>query len=299
MVLLGFLFALIGLNIQHDANHGSISKKYYVNRVLGMTQNFIGGSAIDWIHQHVTQHHIYTNDVHKDPDITGNFFLRLNPYKEINPKYYFQYIHIFLVFSLFGINYSIASICNNIKSFNFIPYAKDVNHKIESIFTTICNMRWILFPIILSTRSTASFFLLYTFLNIFMMYVFAGYYLAFFFILSHNYDGVNFYESATKQQKGFLYNQVHSSSNVGGKLLCFINGGLNYQIEHHLFPRINHCHYPKISPIVEQFCKKKGLKYTHFKNIQDNLASTLRHLKILGRPESILIDYTNLKNTKQ
>jgi fatty acid desaturase (delta-4 desaturase) len=52
---LGFLMALIGLNIQHDANHGSISRSSTVNRALGLTQNWIGGSALDWIHQHVVQ----------------------------------------------------------------------------------------------------------------------------------------------------------------------------------------------------------------------------------------------------
>ena len=58
MAFLGWLFALVGLNIQHDANHGAISRYFPVNRVLGMTQNWIGGSAIDWMHQHIVQHHL-------------------------------------------------------------------------------------------------------------------------------------------------------------------------------------------------------------------------------------------------
>ena len=58
-----------GLNIQHDANHGAISKNPWVNRLLGLTENMIGGSQVNWIHQHVVQHHIHTNDVHLDPDM--------------------------------------------------------------------------------------------------------------------------------------------------------------------------------------------------------------------------------------
>lgn len=69
--LLGWFMALIGLNIQHDANHGSISRNPWVNRILGLSQNWIGGSSLDWIHQHVVQHHIHTNDVHEDPDLSG------------------------------------------------------------------------------------------------------------------------------------------------------------------------------------------------------------------------------------
>jgi len=46
---------LSGLNVQHDANHGAISKNPNVNRFFGSFQNWIGGSAISWIHQHVVQ----------------------------------------------------------------------------------------------------------------------------------------------------------------------------------------------------------------------------------------------------
>ena len=67
------LTILPGLNIQHDANHGAISKNPWVNRLLGLTENWIGGSQINWIHQHVVQHHIHTNDVHLDPDMQVQF----------------------------------------------------------------------------------------------------------------------------------------------------------------------------------------------------------------------------------
>ena len=85
-----------------------------------------------------------------------------------------------------------------------------------------------------------------------------GFYLAFFFIISHNFEGSKFFDRSKDGSKGskgheglgFLYRQAASSSNVGGSLLCFINGGLNYQIEHHLFPRMSHCHYPLIAPMV-------------------------------------------------
>ena len=65
-----------GLNIQHDANHGAISKNHVVNRLLGLTENWIGGSQINWIHQHVVQHHLHTNDVHLDPDMHSTTYVR-------------------------------------------------------------------------------------------------------------------------------------------------------------------------------------------------------------------------------
>lgn len=104
-----------------------------------------------------------------------------------------------------------------------------------------------------------------------------------------------------------FYRQVASSSNVGGAYLCFLNGGLNYQIEHHLFPRycipltivfnfytmrtmiltynlsrIQHSHYPKIAPIVKEFCLSRGIPYHHFPTVFENFKSCVDHLYVMG-----------------
>ena len=129
------------------------------------------------------------------------------------------------------------------------------------------------------------------------MFVVGGFYLAFFFIISHNFKGVYMFNDedektgsgqATETQKiqnSFLHRQVLSSSNVGGNILCFINGGLNYQIEHHLFPRIQHCHYPTIAPIVREYCRSKGIPYVHFPTVWSNVSSCIEHLCSLGNEQ--------------
>merc|ERR1719267_116729 len=138
--------------------------------------------------------------------------------------------------------------------------------------------RWVILPLF-SEVGKGNYFNYLALLNTAPLYVVAGYYLAFFFILSHNFEGVDFYDNAkTKGGASFLRNQVASSSNVGGSWLCLLNGGLNYQIEHHLFPRIQHTHYPKIAPVVRTFCESKGIPYVHFPTIADNVQSTVKHL---------------------
>ena len=108
------------------------------------------------------------------------------------------------------------------------------------------------------------------------LFMTGGSYLAFFFMISHNFEGAQALSDTTRpsneggNKNSFLYKQVLlliqfmqpfftdliislkvvSSSNVGGWFLCHLHGGLNYQIEHHLFPRMSHCHYPKIAPTV-------------------------------------------------
>jgi len=286
MVFLGWLFALIGLNIQHDANHGAISRHFWINRLFGMSQNWIGGSAIDWMHQHVVQHHIHCNDVERDPDIVGNSLLRLNPLKPLLPIHLYQYIYLFALLCMFGVSYSIDSVTNNYHMKNHTNYAPVIQKymNFEKAFGRICLFRWILFPVIFA-RTNIPFYM--TMFHIAPVFIVGGFYLSFFFILSHNYDGVSHYNSQNRSDRSdrsesFLRKQIQSSSNVGGELLCFINGGLNYQIEHHLFPRISHCHYPIIAPYVKAFCDKKNIRYTHFPTILENLHSCLKHLHTMG-----------------
>ena len=121
-------------------------------------------------------------------------------------------------------------------------------------------------------------------LSVAPMYIVAGYYLSFFFIISHNFEGVEMFDrdNGKGAEKSFLYQQVASSSNVGGAFLCFLNGGLNYQIEHHLFPCISHCHYPLISGHVREFCEKRKIPYVHFSGVLENVGSLVRHLEQLG-----------------
>ena len=279
---LGLLFALIGLNIQHDANHGAISRNPLINRVLGTTQNWIGGSALGWIHQHVVQHHTETNDVNHDPDLMGSDFLRLNPLKPLLKIQLGQHVYAFLLIALFGIDIIFETLNNTIQGFHKIPMSTMVksNRIFEASTSLFFLLRWVVLPLYQQP-------LLSTMLNILPMFIVAGYYLAFFFIISHNFLGVHMFDkSSANSTDSFLWKQAASSSNVGGSILCFFNGGLNYQIEHHLFPRVQHSHYPTIAPIVREYCLSRGIPYRHFPTIGDNFKSCVAHLFAMAREET-------------
>ena len=287
--ILGVFMALVGLNIQHDANHGAISKFPFINRFLGLTQNWIGGSSIDWIHQHVVQHHIHCNDIVHDPDITGSSILRLNPLSPLLSFQKGQYVYFFLLIGFFGYIMVIHTLWNIIEGIHLTPYSKFlVNHRIFETFSSIIFfVRWFILPLYIKPS-------IYTLLHIAPMFIVGGYYLAFFFIISHNFNGVFMFDSreinTNKKLQSFLYRQVVSSCNVGGPWLAFINGGLNYQIEHHLFPRISHCYYAKIAPIVSEFCKKKNIPYVHFPTIYENIQSCIKHLYKLGHKKEYVFE---------
>jgi acyl-lipid (7-3)-desaturase (Delta-4 desaturase) len=166
----------------------------------------------------------------------------------------------------------------------------------EFFYTSVFILRWMVLPYLLVPSFS-------TFLGIAPMFMTGGFYLAFFFVISHNFVGVHMFDSSpaaaaaaaaatasvpssSPMKDSFLYNQVISSCNVGGSLLAMFNGGLNYQIEHHLFPRISHTHYAKIAPIVREFCKKKGIPYVHFRTIQENVTSCVQHLSNFGHEKN-------------
>lgn len=287
MVTVGFLAALIGLNIQHDANHGSVSRNPNVNWLLGLSENWIGGSQINWIHQHVVQHHLHTNDVHLDPDMASTSYVRMNPLDPLKKVLLGQHIYFWILLPIYGVWVVIQTIDNLIRGAHHTPMSPLV--KGERMFD-ICSsalflFRWVVLPVV----RTGSFSTLFSTLTAMMV---CGYYLAFFFMISHNYEGVFAQKDTTRpsnkgcEENSWLYKQVVTSSNVAGWWLCQLNGGLNYQIEHHLFPRVNHCHYPTIAPVVRQFCEEKGIPYNHFDTVWENWVSSATHLFQMGRDES-------------
>ena len=279
--LLGFFYALIGLNIQHDANHGALSKNWWVNRFWGMSQNWYGGSVVSWIHQHVVQHHIHTNDVYLDPDIEGKSpILRLNPNQPLLKLYMFQHFYYFLLILMFGYNIIYQAVLTLVRYCNKTAFSALVRPYLfmEHCWNALFIFRWFVLPVVLTGGS------LTPILSIMPMFMVFGTYLSFFFHISHNFMGVEQLED-TSAKRSFLYNQLITSSNVCGPRLCFLNGGLNYQIEHHLFPRMHHGHYPTVAPIVKRFCEEKGLPYHHFATVSENAWSCIEHLLQYGTVE--------------
>jgi len=283
-IIMGLHMAWIGLNIQHDANHGAISKNPWVNRVLGITENWIGGSQVNWIHQHVVQHHLHTNDVHLDPDMHSTTYVRMNPLDPLMKHHLGQHVYFWLILPLYGLWVVLQSIMDLIKGSHHTPMSPLL--KGERLFDlsmeALVVLRWVVLPVYV----TGGFSVLLN--HSVPMYLVAGGYLSFFFMISHNFVGAQALTDTTRpsnkgcDKNSFLYKQCATSSNLAGWWLCQLNGGLNYQIEHHLFPGMNHCHYPTIAPIVRQFCKERNIPYTHFPSVMDNWMSTVSHLFDMG-----------------
>jgi len=276
-ILLGFLMALVGLCIQHDANHGAVSRNEKTNMLWGLTQDWIGGSSLLWKHHHVLLHHAYTNTFEYDPDITTDI-IRLHKSVKWDKIYMLQKIYIWFLLALLPVNWHILEIKDLYSMKHMGENISQMALK-ESYIGLLLRFTFIIRFYIIPFYYYPS---LYTIFNIILTLIVGGLYLGLNFIISHNFEGVKSFIYDKTEKKDWALLQAETSSTVGGRIMGFFHGGLNYQIEHHLFPRISHVHYYKIKPIIEEWCKENKIKYNYYDNIFSNIKSCYKHLDKLG-----------------
>lgn len=289
-IIYGVAQALIGMNVQHDANHGASSKNPIINDYLGLGADFIGGSRWLWMEQHWT-HHAYTNQPEKDPDGKGAEPLLLfnnYPLDSDKRKYFHNFQAFFYLFVLAG--YWISSIFNpeilDLKQRG----AQGVGFKMESEY--IVNSRkyaialrvyYIIVHCIIPFRNGFEWGILG---NILLMGVAESLALASLFALSHNFEESERDPIKSVKEGGepvdWFKAQVETSCTYGGFISGCVTGGLNFQVEHHLFPRMSSAWYPYIAPTVREVCKKHGVRYVYYPWVWQNLISTVKYLHAAG-----------------
>ena len=290
-VVYGVAHALVGLNVQHDANHGAVTKIPIVNDILGLGADFIGGSKWLWQEQHWT-HHTYTNHAEKDPDSFGaEPMLLFNDYPLDHPAR--SWMHNFQVLFYFPVlaGYWASSIFNpqildlKQRGAQFIGMKMDNDH-IQS------SRKYALFlrALYICTNIVMPFQIgglnLITFAQIMLMGVSESLTLASLFGLSHNFENADRDPTAHVRKTGepvcWFKSQVETSCTYGGFISGALTGGLNLQIEHHLFPRMSSAWYPFIAPKVREICKKHGVRYAYYPWIWQNFGSTLKYMHETG-----------------
>lgn len=288
--------AAIGMNVQHDANHGACSKRPWVNDFFGIFADLIGGSKWLWMEQHWT-HHAYTNHADMDPDsFATEPMLLFNDYPLDHParKWFHRFQAFFYIPILAG--YWVSSVFNPQILDLQQAGAKGVGIRMDNDF--VKNR----VPVATALR------ICYIFLNCFMPFYTVGGWsattfwqiiamgvaeslaLAVLFSLSHNFvDADRDPTHAQDEKKGqsnepvcWFKSQVETSCTYGGFVSGYLTGGLNFQVEHHLFPRMSSSWYPYIAPTVRKICAKHGVKYAYYPYVWQNLISTVKYIHAAG-----------------
>ena len=280
-ILLGFNMAAIGFNVMHDACHGSFSTRNWVNYLFGLTNNFLGGNAFLWKLKHNIIHHTYTNIDGVDDDINNMPFIRQCTTQQWKPMHRFQSAYMFL---LYGFTSLFMFFMDYVKYFSKKIHTtplKQMDLK-EHIVFWAGKLFFILFYIILPISLLGwGKGLLGLFISQFTM----GLTLAIVFQLAHVVEHAEFEAAGVdpvKIENEWAIHQIKTTANFAftNKMATWFLGGLNYQIEHHLFPRISHIHYPAISQIVRDTCVQFGLHYIYFPSTR---AAVLSHVRLMNQ----------------
>lgn len=283
--LMGIGIAGIGMSIMHDAIHGAYSRKDWVNRMMGLTLNLTGGATINWHWQHNYLHHTYTNITDWDEDIEDKGALKFSPHTKVKWFHKLQKIYAFFFYGLLTLYWVVG------KDFvQFFRYTKNgVNQysrfKTQLIFCQIVLLKVAYFFTFLVVP-TYFFGIAWSqvIVGFLLMHFVAGVILTVVFQLAHSVEGTAhpLPDDEGNIQNAWAIHEMNTTVNfaMDNRLISWYVGGLNYQVEHHLFPHICHVHYPKIAPIVRETAEEFGVPYM----VNETFTGAVRsHLKLLER----------------
>lgn len=288
-ILMGIGIAGIGTSVMHDSNHGAYSNNQFVNSILGGVLNILGGYDRNWRIQHNILHHTYTNVDGLDEDIDAGILLRMSPNARHIGLHKYQHLYAWLLYGIMNIYWV------TVKDYKcLLKYGKNGLLKKEKISLTRAILELSAYKvlyfgyIIVLPILFAGVPWFHVVLGFAAMHLVAGLLLACIFQLAHVMDTSEYAVPAegNKMESSWAVHQLLNTANFApnNKLLSWYIGGLNFQIEHHLFPQICHVHYPELSKIVAGVAAEYNVPY----NVQPTFRRALRQhaimLKTLGRP---------------
>ena len=291
-ILSGMGMAGIGMGVMHDAIHGSYSKSPLINKYLGYTMNLIGANANVWRIQHNVLHHTYTNIPEHDEDLDAGRILRFSKHADWKKYHKFQHLYSVFLYGLLTFNWAITTDFQQMYRYTKrkLSYGKFPNPVInwtKLLVTKIMYIAiWIAIPIIFTEIAWYQ-----VLIGFFVMHYVAGLILSIVFQLAHIIDHA---DTPVPNEQGDMKNtwaihQLFTTVNFGTKnrIINWFTGGLNHQVEHHIFPNISHVHYTKIAKIVKQTAKEFELPYHEYKTTRKAIISHFKHLKTLGQKPNL------------
>ncbi len=290
--IMGFSLAGIGMSVMHDAIHGAYSQKSWVNRMMGLSLNLVGGSTINWHWQHNFLHHTYTNIHDWDEDIEDKGTLKFSPHSKVKWFHRAQWIYAFFFYGLLTLYWVVGK--------DFVQFAKYTRNGVNDnpplkstlIFLRILALKFVyFFAMLVMPTLVFNIPFAYIITGFLLMHFISGIILTVVFQLAHTVEGT---EHPLPDEEGNINNawaihQMRTTINFAtdNRFINWYVGGLNFQIEHHLFPHICHVHYPKIKPIVKETAEEFNVPYQENDTFSSAVKSHLNLLHLYGRLPSM------------
>ncbi len=284
--LMGLIMSSIGFNVMHDGAHGSYSSSKKLNNfVTFIGGDLMGGSTFFWKIKHNIIHHTYTNIEGMDDDIAKYPIFRFCPHQDRKWFHGLQHIYAIPFYALTSISWLFID-----------DYLTLFSKKINTTKVTTLKTKDVSYLLLGKLLNVALFvviplvyFGIGPFLaGFFILHAVMGLTLALVFQMAHVVEDIEFPlpdEDSNKIENEWAIHQVKTTANFAmrNKFISWLVGGLNYQVEHHLFPRISHVHYPELSKLVRETCQDFGLEYKYFPTFGSALLSHFKLLKSLGQ----------------
>ncbi|MFZ4261189.1 fatty acid desaturase family protein [Sphingobacterium sp. HJSM2_6] len=281
-IILGVNFAAIGFNIMHDAGHDSFCENKKSNSILSYSLNLLGGNIYLWKLKHNIAHHTYTNIDGNDHDIEVKF-MRIHKDQPVKAYHRFQHIYFILLYSISYLawifyqdyeKYFRQRLSKDSPNIKFPMRERVIFWISKAVHFSI----FIVIPVLVVGWS-------YTLIGLLIAGLTCGVCLAVVFQLAHVVTGTEFktIEDHTVEEEWMIH-QLQSTANFAtkSKVLTWLLGGLNFQVEHHLFPKISHVHYPEINKIVKETCKEFNITYNEFRTMTDAFKSHVQVIKLMS-----------------
>jgi len=286
-IIMGIGMAGIGMGVMHDAAHGSFSRKGWLNKLFSYMMYFLGANTFNWKIQHNILHHTYTNIEGFDEDIEPKASLRFSKNTPLKKIHRFQHIYAFFLYCLMTVSRLVNDFGQLIK-YNKAGITKQQGSTPKKEMVTLVLTKAAYFGVFIGLPLIFSSFSWWLILIGFLvMHAVAGIFMSTVFQMAHLVEEA---EQPLPDEKGIINNEwaiheLETTANFAKKsrLFAWLIGGLNYQIEHHLFPNICHIHYKAISPIVESTAKSFGLRYNQNRTFFSAIGSHIRMLRTFGR----------------
>ena len=291
-VLMGLGTSGIGLSVMHDANHGSYSKNKWVNKYMSYVMNMIGASSFNWKIQHNVLHHSFTNIEGMDEDIDPGKLMRLSPHAKRYKVHRLQHIYGWFLYGMMTFLWLTTKDFRQLYRYKKMGLLKTSKRSFSSVLAELVVSKIayyayaLVIPLIFVPVPWWQILI-----GFFVMHYITGLSLGLIFQPAHVMPTSEYPlpDDEGNIENNWAVHQLFTTTNFSPKsrLFSWFIGGLNYQIEHHLFPNICHVHYKRLSKIVKETTKEFNLPYYSQKNFVLALVNHGKMLRNLGKHDTI------------
>ena len=286
VILLGLSVAGIGFNIAHDGGHKAYSKARWANKLAAMTMDLIGVSSYVWFWKHAVIHHRYVNITGYDADCDIGILGRLSPHSKRLPFHRWQHLYLWPLYGVAAAKMEFVddfkrAIRGRIGGHGFPrPKGWDL---VNFVTGKMVFFGWaFLIPLLFHPPGIVLF---YYGVGVLIL----GVTISVVFQLPHCVEQAEFPmpgKDTGRMEKPWAVHQARVTLDFArrSRIVTWPVGGLNYHLEHHLFPTICHIHYPAITKIVQEACRDHGINYAEHKSFRTGVAAHYRWLRRMGLP---------------